>query len=101
MTNAELLHHPPAVLTIIEKQQRFVLQCATIPRACPCCDLNPTQVDADVVARGDLERFDPDGPERRYECPGCKTELAVVVPVIGEVQWIRASRVRAQHKPKP
>lgn len=101
MTNAELLQQAPALLTIDEQQKRFVLQHALVRLACPCCNLNPTQVDADVVARGDLERFDPDGPERRYECPSCKTELALVVPVFGAIQWVRADRVRAQQKPKP
>lgn len=78
-----LLATPRNLLTTVDRQQKFLLERALVPRECihPDCDHQLSQLDA--CEQGiDGYQLGSASVDNTFRCPGCGTPLAVVVPFI-------------------
>jgi len=73
----------PALLSILDKQRKYVLGLALQPLQCPACHATICQYSASDG------RFDTDAyhPDDGYACPGCGRGLTWHLALFGGGQW--------------
>lgn len=79
----KLLATPRHLLGAIDRQRRFLLKRALVPRECihPDCDRQLSQLDA---CEQGIEGYVVGNAvnENTFRCPGCGTPLAIIVPFV-------------------
>ncbi len=80
MTNTELLHARPDLLTGVDRQRQFLLRLWSQQQPCPNCG---TLLNVFEAARRKIDEIDTlSGAELKYRCTACERELQHVVPLV-------------------